>query len=461
MPRCLLLLLIALVALAPASHARSARAQADAPAAPQRVHLFVDRTTELSGTVVEQDDHRIVIERNGERREFRKDAILDIVPLLEISAPTAGIIYRRDGSAFRAELIADGFDAVEYRIGKVPGSIARAEVYRVALSRPFEEQYRALKASTHKDDTVRRLGLCDWLVAQRKYEEARSELQLLVADSKLPEAVSLLRQVEAQLAMSKPRERSTESDDLPPAIPDRNGRPLPTRVLTPEEVNLIKVYEIDFDRPPRVAVDPTKIKELLEAYSSSPLVPSDAPSRAALMQGDPLKVVQLAFALKAREFYTNIKVVTEPSALVAFRTLVHDGWLIPNCATSRCHGGPDAGRLFLFNTNTADPRVRYANLLNVLKGTVDGEPLISVERPEASLLIQCALPPEEATHPHPTVKGWRSVLGSKANADRLRASLGWIRSLYQPRPVYPFDYTPPDLSLPQPGSAADADEPTR
>lgn len=430
---------------------------------PQRVHIFVDRTTEVSGTVVSQDDSKLVIERDGKRTEYLKDAILDIIPLLELPEPLPGVIYRRDGSAFRATIVADDFDAVRYRIGSVPGSLARIDVYRVGISRPFDERYKALRETIHADDFVRRLALCDWLVSERQYEEARARLVELVEDSKLPEAVALLRRVEAQLHTVKPKDPAATGviEDVPPDAPERAGRPLPTRVLSADEVNLIRVYEIDFDRPPRVEVAPSDTRLLLEEFSANPLVPGDQVSRAALMKGDPLNVVRLAFGLKARDFYPKIKVVTEPIALADFKQKVHDSWLIPNCATSRCHGGPDAGALFLFNTSTADPRVRYTNLLNLLRSNPPGGAIISFERPMESLLIQHALPPEEATHPHPPVKGWRPVLGSKVHPQKLAETEKWIKSLYQPRPTYPIDYTPPDLSTPQPGSAADKDEPTR
>ena len=430
---------------------------------PQRVYIFVDRTTEIGGTVVSQDDERIIIEHAGTRSEFRKDAILDIIPLLEIAQPTPGVIYRRDGSAFRAEIVADDLDAVRYRIGKVPGSVARRDVFRIGLSRPFEERYKALRESINKDDLVRRLALCDWLVKERQYEEAKNQLIALVDDTKSPEAVALLRRVEAQLSTIKPKPEVvlSESDEIPPELPQRHGSPLPTRVLTADEANLLRVYEIDFDRPPRLEVAPTDAKALMEEFSANPLVPADQPSRAALMHGDPLNVVRLAFGLKARDFYPKIKVISEPIALSDFRRKVHDGWLIPNCATSRCHGGPDAGAFFLFNTNTADQRVRYANLLNILRGSSHDAPLIDFEKPSESILIQYALPAEESSHPHPAVKGWRAVLGSKVHPQKLQETEQWIRSLYQPRPVYPIDYTPPDLRTPLPGSPQDSDEPTR
>lgn len=436
----------------------------DAVTANQRVHLIIDRKTELGGTVVAQDDLTITIAHDGKQSVFRKDDVLDVIPLLDLAAPAMGVIYRRDGSGFRAEILSDDFDAVRYRIGKVPGSIARADVYRIGISRPFEERYKALLATIQPDDTVRRLALCDWLISERQYELAREQLVKLVDDTKMSSAVALLKQVEAQLnAMKASGTAQPANDPRTPQGENGNGldRPLPTRILSADEMNIFRVYEIDFDIPPRVVIDQADTKALLEQYSENPLVPRDAAARTAIVQGDPLKVVRLAFELKARDFYPKIRVASEPFTMSEFRRKVHDGWLIPNCATSRCHGGPDAGKFFLFNNNTADARVRSTNLLTLLRGNSGGRPLVNFEDPIQSVIVQYALPADEAATPHPAVKGWRPIIGSKVHPQKLAETLGWIRSMYQPRPTYPIDYQPPDLSIPMPGTPDDADEPTR
>lgn len=437
-----------------------------AATSPRRVHLVVDRKSECGGVVVFEDEDRIVLERDGKRSEFKKDEILDVIPLMEVLTPTPGVVYRRDGTGFPADIVADDYDEVRYQVGVVKGTVPRSEVYRVALSRPFEERYRAIKATLSKDDTVRRLALCDWLISEGKYIEAQAELTQLIEDAKMPEAVTLLRQVTAQLATTKGSDRAnpppTEAND-PNYVPDEQPPPvkLPTRTMTPDEINLIRVYEIDLDQPPKLTIDHADTRALLSDFSASPLVPTDPIAQTALVQGDPVQVVKLAFQLKARDFYNKIRVTSEPASLSAFRRKVHDGWLITNCATSRCHGGPDAGKFFLFNLNTTDARVRYTNLLNLLRGTTNGRPLVNFEDPVQSVIVQYALPESEATTPHPAVKGWKPVFGKKLYAQKLDETLQWIRSMYQPRPIYPIEYVPPDLTAPLPGTPADAGEPTR
>lgn len=435
-----------------------------AVAAPKRVHVMVNKNTELSGVLIYEDENRIVIERDGKRSEFKKDEIIDAIALLDIAQPTQAVIYRRDGSAMQVLLVADDFDEVRYSIGSAVRSLARAEVYRTALVRTFDERYQSMKSSIDPSDASRRLALCDWLVGERKYSLAKTELVALVADTKLPQAVALLSRVEAQLKLlpasgsEKPSNTAGNSSAAPSA---KHTTGFPTRVLTDAQANLIRVYEIDFDRPPRVVIDPVDARAFLDEYASNPRVPVDAPSRTALVEGDPMKLVRLAFDLKARDFYPKIRVVSEPETLALFRRNVHDGWLIVNCATSGCHGGPDAGRLFLSNENHTETAVRYTNLLNLLLGTSKDLPLIDFTDPNRSILVQYALVADEAATAHPPVKGWKPVFGRKLNPEKLANTIAWIRSMYQPRPVYPIDYQPPDLRTPVPGTAADEDEPSR
>lgn len=430
----------------------------------KRVHVLVNKKTEIGGMLIYEDENRIVLERDGKRLEFKKDEIIDAITLLDIAQPTQAVIYRRDGSAIQVLLVADDFNEVRYSIGSTQRSLPRAEVYRTALVRTFEERYQSMKNSIDPSDAARRLALCDWLFSERKYALAKTELTTLVADTKLPQAVALLSRVEAQLKLmpaSESKKPSTKAGDSSDAQGAKRTNRLPTLFLTDAQVNLIRVYEIDFDRPPRVVIDPVDARAFLDDYASNPRVPADAPSRTALVEGDPMKLVRLAFDLKAREFYPKIRVVSEPEPLALFRRNVHDGWLIANCATSRCHGGPDAGRLFLSNENHTETAVRYTNLMNLLLGTSKDLPLINFADPNSSLLIQYALVADEAATAHPPVKGWKPVFGRKLNPEKLANTIAWIRSMYQPRPVYPIDYQPPDLRTPLPGSAADADEPSR
>jgi hypothetical protein len=163
-----------------------------------------------------------------------------------------------------------------------------------------------------------------------------------------------------------------------------------------------------------------------------------------MFRADPIDLVRLMFELKARDLYPQINVDSEPYALNIFRQRVHDAWLIGNCATSRCHGGLEGGRFFLHSRNSRDERVRFTNLLILLRSEWPDEPLVDFERPLDSLVIQHALPRTEARFPHPDVPGWKPVF-TNANQRLLADAVRWIESMYRPRPSYPVDYEPPIL----------------
>ncbi len=112
----------------------------------------------------------------------------------------------------------------------------------------------------------------------RKYELARAELLELLAMEQLPEAQRLLEVVEAQLALrEKPpppegpgQAGGADGSDQPPGARDEP----PGGILTREDVNLIRVYEIDFDRPPKVSVEAEAIRAMINQYSASRLMPA-------------------------------------------------------------------------------------------------------------------------------------------------------------------------------------------
>jgi hypothetical protein len=222
---------------------------------------------------------------------------------------------------------------------------------------------------------------------------------------------------------------------------------LPKDLLSNADVNLVRVYEIDFKDPPRMTVSPEGVRQLILRYGSSALVPADSQARNALYSKNGTELAHLLFDLKARDLYGYIEVDEDPASIAKFRTRVHNSWLIGNCATSRCHGGVDAGRFFLYTGNAKDQRIRYTNLLTLLNFKVDGKPMVNFEDPPNSLLIQYALPRTTARYPHPDVKGWKPVF-SNSTPQLMQDTLDWIRSMYQPRPDYPVKYIAPKLDAP-------------
>lgn len=422
-----------------------------APSAPLRVYLIIDRHTELGGRLVRQTADEIVIEHAGEQKTFPKARILSIIPLVEPEPGQNGVVRLRDGNTFRGIVLADDLDEVRMEIAGIETRFPRKSVLQVVLEDSDEDKYRRLKQAIPKIDHVRRLALCRWLHERRMYREALAELDELLADFDLGDARSLRAVVAAQLALERPAPRPASRSaggEIDPGDVARGTIPLkdllPQRLLSREDVNLIRVLEIDFRRPPRVSIDPETIRTLIQRYAAHPAIPATSEGRTRMFRADPIDLVRLMFELKARDLYPQISVDSEPYALNLFRQRVHDAWLIGNCATSRCHGGLDGGRFFLHSRNSRDERARFTNLLILLRSEWPEQPLVDFERPLDSLIIQHALPRTEARFPHPDVPGWKPVF-TNANQRLLADSIRWIESMYQPRPTYPVEYEPPVL----------------
>jgi hypothetical protein len=434
-----------------------------APAAPEmtspeRVHLWVDRYEEIGGEVVEEDHELIAIRTpSGEIRTFSKGRLIRIIRLIDVDEPHPGMIELRDGTMLLGELVSDDWDEVVLRIKGVLSRFPRESVVQCRLDLTLEQKYRRFKELMEPDAWLRRFELASWLFDEDAYELARQELREIVAGSQLPEAVRLLRMVEAQIALENGSLPPGRSIARPPR--DEDAGPvdlkdmLPQELITSEDVNIIRVYEIDFRDPPsRIHVSPETIRELLEKYGADKRIPADSAGRTRLFRANPLEIVDLMFKLKARDLYSRIEVQSEPPALNLFRQKVHDAWLIPNCATSRCHGGIDGGRFFLHRRGSKSERVRYTNLLILERWNELDMPLVDFDEPGQSLLIQYALPRNEARFPHPEVKGWQPAFTS-SNQRLLRDSLRWIETMYKPRPGYPIDFEAPVLeivTLPEP-----------
>ena len=423
-----------------------------------RVHVIVDRFSEFGGTIVSQTTEELVLkEPSGRMRTILKARIYEVVPLLDDPERTRVETEFRDGRRQVGLLINDGFEHLTIEIGGIHTTYKRVLVMRTIAIPTDEELYQRAKIAIEPDQYSARFGLCVWLHDRKMYEEAEAELHSLLEATDHYDAKQLLIEVTAQLKLAAETRAKSENveagdggndantDPPTPSSPrDRAAEQMKGRILTSDEVNLIRVYEMDLAKPPKVEVDDSLIRAIFEKYATDPLVPSSSAERAMWFSKEPIEVVKLLFALKAREFYSRVEVRTEPTSLNVFRTKIHNAWLINNCATSRCHGGVDAGRFFLHTRDWKDSRVRYTNLLLLEKSSLDGRPLIDFDEPAMSLLYQMALPRTEARIPHPAVRGWEPVFtsGRKALADDF---LLWAREMRHPRPVYPIEYVPPRL----------------
>lgn len=420
-----------------------------------RVVVRPSRLQAVAGYVELEDDEVLVIRTpEGRLESFAKGRIFQLVRLLEVDAPLDVHVILRDGTTRSGLLLEDAFDFVRINIEGVEVSIPRDTVHLLRPQPSFEERYELVRRQLDRASPEAIIRFAQWLMDERRFDLAAAELTSLLEQVDSAPARRLLRTVELQLSLQRESEdraarRARGEITQRPGFRDASH----DQVLSDREVNLIRVFELDFARPPRVAVPRPTIQKLVTRFADSPLLPESELERLQLFRADPLDIVRLMFDLRARDLYGEIQVLSEPASLNFFRQRVHDAWLIPNCATSNCHGGDDAGRLALIGRNAREMRVRYTNLLILERTALDDPewPLLNFARPRESLVIQHALPPARARRPHPRVPGWTPAIPHPDDA-RVTDFIEWLSLMHPDRGRYPVEFQP----VPTPAWAARA-----
>ncbi len=368
------------------------------------------------------------------------------------------IVHLTNGRRITGRLVARADSEVTVRIGEIPTTIKRAEIDRVEVLPPVLDRYAQMRAAIDDSDVSGLMVLVDWLRVRQCYTEALVELDHILrvdpGNAKAREQRKLIEQL--RVIATPPARPDPQANPAPAPRPARPPRP-EFPLLSVDDINLIKVYETDLAKPPRMRIDRETIEELIAAYAQSDLIPTSKEGRDALLRQSPERILDLMFRLRAREFYPRVKIIDQPESMQAFRESVHGAWLLNSCATDRCHGGADAGRLMLTNrSRNAEPAL-YTNFLILERFTLsDGTPLINYDQPQRSPLLHLGLPRERSLYPHSqsgAARGWKPVFTSQRDR-RYEQALDWIRSMYRPRPEYPVTYTPP-----QGRTLLDADEP--
>ncbi len=347
----------------------------------------------------------------------------------------------RNGEFLDGELVTETVDGVTMRVAGIETRFPQSRIDRLIRLPDLATRYRNWRSEIDDGDVGHIEQLIQWLAAQELYHVALYEaVKLKQHRPRDPRVAALERRMRGQVQLFDQRGQGVARAPTP------NEKPMP--LLTPEQVNLIKVYEIDMIDQPRVRIAPRDIQDFLLAFRDDPRVPQTPEGRQAMISGDPLDVLRLMFQLKARDYYSKVRVLDDPDVLKRFRRDVTD-WLVVGCATTQCHGGVEAGSLRLENRNARGETQAYTNFLILTRATMkDGTPLINLEDPDESPLLHLGLGRVGSRFPHPEVPvdrgngdAWKEVF-PRVDDRRWNATTAWIRSLYQPRPEYPIEYPP-------------------
>lgn len=354
------------------------------------------------------------------------------------------LILWKNGQRMRGVWVGrDGRDLV-VRIGAIKTRIPADLIDRVVPQRPAVERYHDMRSVINDADIDRLLALIEWLRAHELYEEAEHELaHVLSLEPNNADALRLTRLV-AQERRLREAERAGGATRAHEAI-RRPGRlhPGDFPLLTEAQANLLKIWELDLSDPPGLLISRQTVDKFLDRFGDDPTIPSTQDGREAFHRKAPIDVLAEMFRMRARDLYGEVQVIGLPSALDRFRNDVNATWLVNSCATSRCHGGTDAGAFMLYNRKPRSERAALTNLLILERSTLaDGRPLIDFENPARSPLVQMTLPRNRSAFPHPDVKGWRPVFHT-LDARRLKQAIAWISAMRRPRSEIPIDYDPP------------------
>src|SRR5690606_23038501 len=218
---------------------------------------------------------------------------------------------------------------------------------RLELQPPLRERYERMRALIDDGDVERLLLVAEWLQNVGMYEDALRELDHILEVDRFSDKARQLRELvsrqiemrerraerEARAAERRADDRASGGDadspdnsggerrgvDAPAPDSDEEidraeaeGRRVPLGqsrdfpLLTPEQVNLMKVFELDLRSPPRILIERATIDRLLQRYAGSPLLPSTRAEREFFYRKRPAEILDIMFQLQARDLYGEV-----------------------------------------------------------------------------------------------------------------------------------------------------------
>lgn len=373
------------------------------------------------------------------------------------------VLTLKDGRQIRGELISESTGSVTISVAGIETTFPRPMITEVKVQMSLAEQYQQKRAAIADTDTNARYDLARWLYDQKSpeaYRLALGELNDILKAKPDHQQAALLRNVVTERlklepgagdtpAPTKPDTGTTQPMPKPEPAPGSEPEADESKLLTDEQINLIRVYEVRLDNKPRIAPLPREVvDEVYEKYREDPVMEQylglRGEQRFRAMQGvDQLRIL---FQLRARELYDKVQVREDPETMSTFRTKIHPTYVLRYCG--RCHMQDKAPGLFLYTNNFNRESVVYTNYMILRRTRVKQTPLINKSNPLGSPLVQYGLPQKDAQTPHPDVPGYKQYFTGPSDR-RLQEIVQWISALYGDTDDYPIQFSPPIVGKPE------------
>ncbi|MBI1370435.1 MAG: hypothetical protein GC162_17505 [Planctomycetes bacterium] len=350
-------------------------------------------------------------------------------------------------------------------VAGIETTFPRTQVAQVNVVLSLAEEFQQKRAAIEDTNYDARFDLARWVYDHKTaeaYKLSLAELNSIIDAKPDYQKAKLLRDVVMERMKLEPTtgtkpEPTTPTGPKPEPTPTEPGE---KNLLTKDQINLVRVYEVQLANKPRIAqLAPDVVAELYKNYRDNPnfqpYLGRDGEAKFKNLQGyEQLKVL---FDLRARELYEKVQIREEPETLQDFRTKIHPTYVVRYCG--RCHTQGKAPGLDLYTQSVSSDPVIYTNLLILRRTMVGPFSIINKTEPAKSTFLQFGLPEKDAITPHPKVPGWRQFFTGPSDP-RYTEMVKWIGSLYGESQDYPIDFSPPVPPKPATPPAAPAPEKT-
>ncbi len=371
------------------------------------------------------------------------------------------VITLNTGRKITGFLMHSGDEEIVLRLEGIDTTYQRTSIANIQFLPPVSTRYQEIRDTIEDTDIETRLVLVQWLRTRHAYTLALNELtSILEIEPYNEQAQTLHAWLKAHIELNAKPKTTTRKPKTTKINRSTAAASIPT--LTKDQINLMRIYELDLRNPPKMIVPDETLRTLMVRHPDS--FPINSQEREAYFKLPEHEKLKLLFTHRARDLYPQVKILEDPAPMRTFKTKVHarNGWIVNACASTWCHGGTEAGDFQLINTRPNTDATAYTNFLIITNYRLDdGTPLIDFDNPARSILLQLATRTTNSLHPHPPVPvdrpGPRFRPVFRSSRDRkYQQTVDWINSIYKPRVKYDLGYPPPP---PEPTISDTADRP--
>ncbi len=324
-----------------------------------------------------------------------------------------GTVQTDDNHAFNGDVSEDAKYVTVTSRG-IAIKIDRRNVAKITYVSSVDDQFHDQLSRLAASDVKGRVDLAKWADDFDRPDLAITALNEAVKiDPTNADAAKALQAAQSQLEKSQHAHATTGAASQPATETTKAGKPLVRRLLTNDEINLIRQTEMSGDDSKlRVQFENGVIRRFLDSGDH-----------------DPQAFRNLTQAQQAEEILTSgsakmandVRIVSDPAPLLEFRNKVYP-LIATACGSAACHGGTHAGDFALFPGSTSN--VVYTNfyILQNYSHVSGGVEYFMIDRtlPDRSLLLQYALPDDQTNVAHPAADDFKPRYRTKSDVGFLQ-----------------------------------------